>query len=184
LAQAAVLLMDLQRDFLDADDARMPVDTSGAASVLRNANAVLTKRALETAIPVLVVNQFPASARIANFFRKRAAIFGTPGAGFDPRVCYSGQVKVISKSSPSAFTNPELDSYLKAQGVKELYIMGVFAEGCVRATVLEALRRGYKVNVIADAVASNKPWKKQFALWTMKRAGATLFSTVGAADTS
>ena len=54
MAQAAVSLMDLQRDFLDADDARMPVDASGAASVLRNANAVLAKRALETSIPVLV----------------------------------------------------------------------------------------------------------------------------------
>ncbi len=184
MTRAAVLLMDLQRDFLDTDDARMPVDASGAASVLRNANAVLAKRALETSIPVLVVNQFPASARIANFFRKGAAISGTPGAELDPRVRNSAQVKVIPKSRPSAFTNPELDSYRKAQGVKELYVMGVFAEGCVRATVLEALRRGYKVNVIADAVATDKPWKKRFALWAMKRAGATLLPTVCVADAS
>jgi nicotinamidase-related amidase len=182
--QTAALLIDLQRDFLDADCARMPVDAGGAASVLHNANAILAKRALGASIPVLILNQFPASDRIRNFFRKGAAISGTPGAGLDSRVRYSGHVKVITKSSPSAFTNPELESYLKAQGVNELYVMGVFAEGCVRATVLEALRRGYKVNVITDAVATNRPWKKQFALWAMKRAGAVLLPSVDTSNAS
>jgi nicotinamidase-related amidase len=181
LNQAAVLLMDMQRDFLGADGARMPVDAAGAAAVLRSANAVLARHALAFALPVLVVNQFPPSARLANFFRKGAAVAGTPGAELDPRLCNLGQVKVFSKSSASAFTNPELESYLQAQGVRELYVMGVFAEGCVRATVLDARRRGYQVNVIAEAVATNAPWKKQFALWSMKRSGATLLPTIAAA---
>ena len=81
---------------------------------------------------------------------------------------------MISKSSPSAFSNPELHRYLQAHGVNELYIVGVFAEGCVRATVSDARRRGYKVNVIADAVASSGPWKKRFGLWAMRRAGANV----------
>ena len=127
---------------------------------------------------MLIVNQFPASARIANFFRRGAAVAGTPGSELDPRLCNSSQVKVISKSSPSAFTNPELESYLQARGVTEIYVMGVFAEGCVRATVLEARRRGYKVKVVTDAIATNATWKKQFALWAMKRCGATLLPTV------
>ena len=179
--QTAVLLMDLQRDFLGSEGSRLPVDVEGAASILRTANAILAKRALESAIPLLIVNQFPASARVGNFFRKGAAIAGTPGAELDPRVCPTGSVKLISKSCPSAFSNPELQSYLQAQGVKELYVVGVFAEGCVRATVLDARRRGYKVNVIADAVASNARWKKRFALWAMSRSGANILPTIAAA---
>jgi nicotinamidase-related amidase len=180
LNQTAVLLMDLQRDFLGSPGSRLPVNPEGAASVLRTANAILTKRALESAIPLLIVNQFPASARIGNFFRKGAAIAGTRGAELDPRVCATGSVTVIAKSSPSAFSNPELQSYLQTHGVKELYVIGVFAEGCVRATVLDARRLGYKVNVIADAVASNASWKKRFALWAMGRSGANLVPTITA----
>jgi nicotinamidase-related amidase len=184
LSNTAILLVDLQRDFLGEKGSRMPVDPEGAAAVLRSANAILTEHALGSAIPVLIVNQFPASAHIANFFRHRAALAGSPGAEIDPRVRNYGQVKVISKCRPSAFTNPELDAFLNSLGIRELYVIGVFAEGCVRATVLDALRHGYKVNVIAGAVATNRPWKKHFALWAMKRAGATLLPTLDQAGVS
>lgn len=182
MARIAVLLLDLQRDFLGADGARLPVDPTGAAAVLRTANAILAKRMLPAALPVLIVTQFPASARVANFFRKGAAIVGTPGAELDPRLGAPGRVKVISKSRSSAFTNPALEDYLHAQGVQELFVLGVFAEGCVRATVRDARRRGYPVRVIVDAVATNARWKLRFAFWAMRRAGATLVPTVGAAE--
>ena len=184
MAPAAVLLLDLQRDFVGGAGARMPVDPAGAAAVLRTANAILAKRVLASAIPVLIVTQFPASASLANFVRKGAAIVGTPGAELDPRVGPTDQVPVISKARPSAFSNPELERYLRAQGVKELYVLGVFAEGCVRATVRDARRRGYPVKVIVDAVATNARWKLRFALWAMRRAGATLVPTLGAAQAS
>jgi nicotinamidase-related amidase len=174
LSQSAVLPVDLQRDFLGENGSRMPVDTDGAAAVLSTANAILTDRALGDAIPVLVVNRFTASASIANFFRHGAAIVGSSGAEIDPRVHHSDRVKIISKCRPSAFANPELEAFLRSLGIRQLYVMGVFAEGCVRATVLDALRRGYDVTVIAGAVATDRPWKKRFALWAMKRAGATV----------
>ena len=184
MPNTAVLLMDLQRDFLGAAGSRMPVDAIGAEAVLRTANAILSKSTLASSIPIIVMNQFPVSNRVANFFRKGAAVVDTAGAELDARVQNVGHAKVITKSMPSAFTNPELDAYLRAQGVRELYVMGVFAEGCVRSTVLDARRRGYPVNVIADAVATNAPWKKRFALWAIKRAGAHLLPTVGAQNVS
>jgi nicotinamidase-related amidase len=63
-------------------------------------------------------------------------------------------------------------------------VLGVFAEGCVRSTVVEAVKRGYTVHVIANAVASNAAWKKRFALWAMKRAGADIMSSVLAIKSS
>ena len=170
--------MDLQRDFLDCDLGRMPVDAPGAQAVLRVANDVLAKRSLADAVPVLVLNQFPASARIANFFRKGAAITGSAGAEPDARLQRSGSEKVFTKARPSAFSNPQLQAWLSANDIKDVYVLGVFAEGCVRATAVEAVRRGYRVHVIADAVASNAAWKKTFALWAMERAGAEILSTV------
>ena len=184
MTRSAILLMDLQHDFLGAEGSRMPVQPEGASAVISTANAILAKEVLSPALPILVVNQFPATDRIANFFRKDAAVAGTPGASLDTRVLNVGGVKVVRKASASAFTNPELDQYLRSEGITELYVMGVFAEGCVRSTVLDAKRRGYAVHVVAAAVASNSSWKKRFALWAMRRAGANIMQSVHAATAS
>jgi nicotinamidase-related amidase len=178
MPESAVLLMDLQRDFLDREAGRMPVDESGGQAVLRVANDVLAKRTLADALPVLVVNQFPASARMGNFCRHGAALAGSTGAELDGRLERSGSEKVITKASPSAFSNPDLEPFLRAHRIKDVYVLGVFAEGCVRATAVEAVKRGYSVHVITDAVASNAPWKKAFALWSMARAGAEILPNV------
>jgi len=53
-------------------------------------------------------------------------------------------------------------------------VLGVFAEGCVRSTVLDALKRGFGVVVSDRGVATNAAWKKRFALWAMSRAGAAV----------
>jgi nicotinamidase-related amidase len=184
MPKTAILLMDLQRDFLDREAGRMPVDERGAKAALRVANAVLSKRVLADALPILVTNQFPASARVANFFRHGAAIGGTPGAELDPRLERSGSEVVITKARPSAFSNPELQRYLQAHRVQTLYVLGVYAEGCVRASVVEAVKLGYRVIVIADAVATNAIWKKTFALWAMARAGATILPSMDSPSVS
>ena len=159
----------------------MPVDGPGAEAVLRLANAVLSKRVLAEALPILVLNQFPATARIANFFRKGAAVAGSIGAELDARLQSSSSAKVIVKGSPSAFSNPELEQYLRAHDVQDLYVLGVFAEACVRSTVVKAVKLGYIVHVIANGVATNAAWKKRFALWAMKRAGARIVPSLLAA---
>lgn len=170
----AVLLMDLQQDFLDSETGRMPVDHAGAEATLRTANDILSKRVLADALPILVVNRFPVSARFGNFFRKGAAIAGSRGAQLDTRLRNLDAAPTIAKAHPSAFSNPELEQALRARGVQELYVLGVFAEGCVRATVLDAIELGFTVHVLADAVASNAAWKKKFGIWAMKRAGAKI----------
>jgi nicotinamidase-related amidase len=178
MPQTAVLMLDLQRDFLDLKQGRMPVDEAGAQAVIRVANQVMSRRVLANALIVLVTNQFPATARVANFFRHGAALRGTVGAELDPRLGRTGSELVITKSSPSAFTNPELERTLQAHGVQDLYVMGVYAEGCVRSTALDAVKHGYTVHVIANAVATNARWKKAFALWSMARSGAEVLPSL------
>lgn len=173
---SAVLLMDLQRDFLDPQG-RMPVAPRAAVAVIAVANEILARKRLPEAWPLLVRNEFPASDRIGNFFRHRAALAGSPGAAIDPRLQVEARTESIAKSRPSAFTNAPLEPLLRSRGVRELYLLGVFAEGCVRATARDALARGFRVHVIEDAVASDAGWKRRFGLWAMKRAGATMVSS-------
>ncbi len=152
----------------------MPVDRIEAEEVIKIANDVLAKKILPDALSVFIVSKFPPSARIANFFRKNAAVVGSPGANIDERILRLGSIEVFEKSKSSAFSNPDIADYLKNRGVKDLYVLGVFAEGCVRATALDAIKIGFHVLVIEKAVATNAPWKKRFALWAMNRAGAVV----------
>jgi nicotinamidase-related amidase len=174
MPKTAALLMDLQRDFLDCERGRLPVDRVGAEAVIRAANGILAGRVLAGAVPVFVATEFPRQARLANFVRRGAAVAGSAGAMLDPRLEAVWTARCFVKATPSAFTNPELEKYLRAEGVTELHVLGVFAEGCVRATVVHAIRLGFTVVVHADAVASDRRWKKRLALWAMRRAGATM----------
>jgi nicotinamidase-related amidase len=174
MTQSATLLMDLQADFLAPSGARMPVDAHDAARVIETANAILAGDVLSASLPIIVVNEFPRAAWVANIFRHGAAIAGTPGAMLDERVRIRPGIKVFPKRSPSAFSNPALEPYLKANAVTTLYIFGVFAEGCVRATAVDGKRHGYDVVVPLDAIGTNSEAKRRFAGWAMRRAGVEL----------
>ena len=177
MPRSAVLMMDLQTDFL-AEGGAQPVISRDALRILETANAILDLKILVTTIPIFVVNQFPLSDRIGNFLRHSAAIVDTSGADIDHRVHTRDGIKRIPKSKSSAFTNPELSEFLKANDVDHIYIFGVFAEGCVRATTLEARRLGYTVTIPMDAIGSHADLKKAYARWSMRRAGAVFVPTL------
>jgi nicotinamidase-related amidase len=178
MTSSAVLLMDLQVDFLDIGKGRMPVSEEGAARVITTANAVLSASVLPEALTVAVVNCFPRSQAIANFFRKGAAVEGSEGAQLDSRVNLPPAVPVFAKSRASAFSNPDLHPWLQSRSVSRLYVMGVMAEGCVRATAIEARALGYEVVVPLDAIATNAAWKLRFAVWSMRRHGVGMSNTL------
>jgi len=81
----------------------------------------------------------------------------------------------------SAFeaTNKNLGEYLKEKGVDELYIVGLTAEYCVKSTVLDALKYGFKTFVIKDAVEGIRQNKSDFenAFDEMKNAGAIIITS-------
>ena len=176
--RTAVLLLDLQVDFLDTQHGRKPVDSEGARRVIEAANGILRGELLAGSLPVLVVNQFPPTATVANFFRSNAALAGSSGAAMDPRIAHFPGVRVFPKQRASAFTNRELEPYLRSEGVGCVWVVGVFAEGCIRATALAARRCGFEVTVPAAEIATNASWKAGFAAWALKRGGVTMVATL------
>jgi nicotinamidase/pyrazinamidase len=81
-------------------------------------------------------------------------------SGFEGRDFLGGNQKV-----------PEL---IRELDVDELDIVGLATDHCVRATVLDALKAGFKVNVLTDYVAGVDPERSKAALTEMEAAGATL----------
>ena len=81
------------------------------------------------------------------------ALAGTKGAELDARLARDDTVEIVKTKSDS-FANPTLDTQLAARQVGELFIAGLDAKFCVKKTILGALNRGYKVNVVREGIAT------------------------------
>ncbi|MCL2364675.1 MAG: isochorismatase family protein [Defluviitaleaceae bacterium] len=62
-----------------------------------------------------------------------------------------GHHMVFTKSVRDAFTNPELEQYLKNKGISQVDIVGFNVEMCCKCTAIGAYYRGFEVAYIADA---------------------------------
>lgn len=116
---------------------------------------------------------------------------GSKGAEFHPqldthaikKIFHKGMDKKIDSYS-TFFDNAHrratgLNDYLQAQEVKEIYIMGLATDYCVKYSVLDALQLGFKVFVIKDACrgVDLQPGDSTQAFTEMQNAGAKLIES-------
>jgi nicotinamidase-related amidase len=173
----AFLVLDMQRDFLE-DGGRLPVAGEQVASLLESVNALIEDAVAAGAPVIYVLNAFSPSDWLGNVFRHGAALEGSAGAELDPRLVVRGSVRFTKKRS-DAFSNPELNAFLRERRIGQLIIAGVFADACVKATATAALRRGYRVTVPRDAVAAGSDGARLRALAAMDRMGARVADAGG-----
>ena len=108
----------------------------------------------------------------------------THGAAFHPALRDDPRIKVISKGMGeadgySAFDETELGSELKKAGIHELIVGGLATDYCVKNTVLDALRRGFKVKAVENAMrpVELQPGDGERAIEEMRAAGAEIVTT-------
>ncbi|HLH69251.1 MAG TPA: nicotinamidase [Candidatus Dormibacteraeota bacterium] len=112
-------------------------------------------------------------------------VAGTPGAEFHPELDRSRVHEVFSKATEadqeaySAFQGTasdgtDLGRWLRERGVRRLYVAGLATDYCVRASVLDALKAGFEVVVLTDAIRAvdAQPGDGDRALAEMRAAGA------------
>src|SRR5690606_40760449 len=87
-------------------------------------------------------------------------------SGFEGRLAHP-------EDGQGAPTGPDLASWLKARGVRKVYVGGLATDYCVRATVLDALANGFEAALIRDgARAVNvQPVDEEKAVAAMQAAG-------------
>lgn len=119
-----------------------------------------------------------ANATIANVFRCGAALAGSSGANLDPRIHAATNIRIFPKQHANAFTNQDLEPYLREQGINKLWVVGVFAEGCVRTTALAARRLGFDVVVPEAEIATNARWKGALASGVLRSGDVTVVPTL------
>ena len=83
---------------------------------------------------------------------------------------------IIEKTCFSSLLSNEVNDQLKLTNVKSLIICGVESHICVLKTALDALKAGYEVHIVADAVSSRTPENKQLAIERLRQAGAYISS--------
>lgn len=76
----------------------------------------------------------------------------------------------------SAFQETGLADLVRERGVDRLVVGGLATDYCVKASVLDAVREGFRVTVVADAVRGidAEPGDSARALEEMRQAGATI----------
>jgi nicotinamidase/pyrazinamidase len=108
----------------------------------------------------------------------------TKGAEFHPELKVPAGAPIISKGDDpakeaySGFQETDLESRLKRAGVDEVVIGGLTTDYCVRQSSLDAVRAGFKVEVVVDCVraVNAKPGDGERALIEIGRAGVRLLS--------
>jgi len=166
---AALLLIDLQVDFLAADG-RMPIAQEQVGELLQAARSAAKEARRRGWLVVAIGNEFPRWNVLVNLVQRFAALKGSAGAAWDARAPRD-RVAYFAKRLPSAFTNPELDIWLRAHGVTTVHLAGVMAGACVAATAKGALKRGYAVKLIEKGIGAPSARSRLSALERLRRAG-------------
>lgn len=176
----ALVVVDVQRDFVGGSLAVPGAEQ--VVPVLERYIACFRGKGL----PIFATRDWHPADHAS--FRERGGawpahcVAGTPGAEFAPGLTLGLDAIVVSKGTLrdtdacSAFEGTELDGMLKRAGVGRLFIGGLATDHGVLATVRDALDKGYRVFLLADAIraADLKPGDGAFAVRTMLRAGAEL----------
>jgi nicotinamidase-related amidase len=179
VSRRALLLIDFQYDFL-ADNGRMPVDRSQVQPVLTATRSAIDKAQGAGDLIVRIGNEFKPGDFVGNTFRHRAAIAGSSGACWDPRVD-AGDSVYVAKWRGNAFCNPELSRLMSDHLIEEVCLTGLFARGCVTATAKGASARGLQVHLLVDAIACKSDASRSAALARLGRRGMELVAG-GSAD--
>jgi nicotinamidase/pyrazinamidase len=171
----ALLIVDVQNDFCPG----------GALAVPRGDKVVPVINRLMDHFDVIVASKDWHPQQTIHFQKwPPHCVQGTHGAEFLPNLQSKNIQKVFLKGTGnkddgySAYeaTSEDLAQYLKSKGVTELYVTGLATDYCVRASALDANKKGFRTYVVTDAIAAVDvhPGDGQKALDEMKSAGIRL----------
>jgi nicotinamidase-related amidase len=141
LSEAVVIIIDMQREYLDGAVPLPHLQTAVTGA------ARLIARAKEQQTPVIhVVNKGPEGNLLFNdsgiFYTELQDVAATPGD------------HVVIKHLPNAFAGTDLQMIIAGTGRRQLIIAGCTTHVCVSATARAALDLGYQTTIVAEATTS------------------------------
>ena len=191
LSRTALIIIDMQRDFLEPGGfgetlgndvsllgravapCKAVLDAARAAGHAGHPHPRGTSRPILSDAPKAKIERGHPSMRIgAPGPMGRILIRGEPGHDIIPELYPLEGEPVIDKPGKGAFYATDLDALLRNFGIQHLLVCGVTTEVCVNTTVREANDRGYRCVVLADCCASYFPQFHEIGLAMIKAQGA------------
>ena len=181
-ARTALLLIDMQRDFLepggfgeslgnDVSLLRDCIEPCRAVLAAARAQGLLVIHTREghrpdlSDAPPAKINRGDPSVRIgAPGPMGRILIRGEPGQDIIPELYPMAGEPVIDKPGKGSFYQTDLELILKNRNIDTLLVGGVTTEVCVHTSVREANDRGFRCVVLADCCGSYFPEFHRVAL--------------------
>lgn len=160
---AALLIIDVQNDFCPGGSLAVP----HGDRVIEPLNSIATAFAV-AGLPVIASRDW--HPVITKHFKAYGGVWPvhcvqeTPGAAFHPDLNLPDGTQVVTKGndpdsdSYSAFDGIDMHNVLLGQllaslNVSHLIIGGLATDYCVKTTVLDALKAGFDVTLLSDAIA-------------------------------
>jgi nicotinamidase/pyrazinamidase len=179
----ALIVVDVQNDFCPGGALAVPHGDEVIAPLNK-----LIDEFLERGDPVYKSRDWhpPTTKHFANYGGTWPVhcVQNTKGAEFHPALRDDPRIKVISKGLGdtdcySAFDETDLKSQLRENGVEEVVVGGLATDYCVKHTVLDARKHGFKVKAVKDAMRAVElqPGDGEKAIEEMRAAGAEIVST-------
>lgn len=173
----ALFIIDTQEDYIGTT-AKYPFPYKDSEQLITTVNKIIVKASQQNILIIYIRQEF--DGFIGKMFSKLighgTAIKGKAGTEFDKRISILSN-HCFSKPMPDAFTNSKLETFLNEQQVKELYLVGLDAAGCVHLTAKGALKRGYRVSIIKDGIVLLAENKWDNLLEKFKQDGITLITS-------
>jgi nicotinamidase/pyrazinamidase len=174
----ALLIVDVQNDFCPG----------GALAVSHGDKIVPVINGLMDKFHVIVASKDWHPADSVHFKKWPVhCVQNTRGAEFHPLLRTTNIDQVFLKGTKnkddgySAFeaTSDNLERVLKERKVDELYVSGLATDYCVRASALDAVKKGFRTYVVQDAVEAVNvhPDDGAHALEEMREAGVALIAS-------
>jgi ureidoacrylate peracid hydrolase len=177
-AEAALLLVDLQRGFLHPEGfvAAQGRDVSACAEAARRCHA-LAAAARAAGMPVIWTRHVLRADHadgglLTTELRPRLGEIGALARGSaDVEIPQEAGVQaadvVLDKPRYSAFFGTALDVVLAARGIRALMVGGVTTSMCVESSVRDAAQRDIRTFVVREAVADFDPERHEASLRAM-----------------
>lgn len=155
----ALVIVDVQLDFLPGGRLAVP-DGDQVVAPLNGYIALFQRHGL----PVVATRDWHPPGHCS--FQARGGpwpphcVAGSPGAGFATLLALPCATHIVSKATTpdldaySGFQGTELDVLLRRAGVGRLFVGGLATDYCVLNTVRDALKLGYQVVLLTDAISA------------------------------
>lgn len=137
-ARIALLVIDVQKGLF-----RKSTPIYHAEQLLNNINEVIGK-ARQVRVPVIFIQHS----------NEKTLVRHSDDWRLHPEIQPLDDEIIIHKRSGDAFIGTDLQMELEKRNINTLFLTGLVTHGCVKATCLGALQKGYRVILVSDAHSS------------------------------